>query len=249
MLFADKRALQTSLKLNLMEIREKELNFYTNNCLHIGFLATIFAGFASTALMTHVPKDPKWLHFLYLLFTVAALGLQLASIVSTTLLAMVAPGLALRGPDGSMNQAIDSLIGEYRTAFFQLLCGLFALHLSVISFAWLRFDYFPEAPVTTIAVVAAGVFELRYIRTVFRAFPLPTGQLVTGKFEGMEASLTGADAGLVDAGEINTLSHLVRQEGGGGGWQEKEAEENAAKEAMAAMALRSRSGDPGQIVE
>ena len=247
MLFADKRALQTSLKLNLMEIREKELNFYTNNCLHIGFLATIFAGFASTALMTHVPKDPKWLHFLYLLFTVAALGLQLASIVSTTLLAMV-HGAALRGPDGSMNQAIDSLIGEYRTAFFQLLCGLFALHLCDL-FCLVALRLLPRAPVTTIAVVAAGVFELRYIRTVFRAFPLPTGQLVTGKFEGMEASLTGADAGLVDAGEINTLSHLVRQEGGGGGWQEKEAEENAAKEAMAAMALRSRSGDPGQIVE
>ena len=78
MLFADKRALETDLKLGLLEIREKELNFYTTNCANLAFLASIFAGFASTALMTHVPKEPIMLHFLYLLVTVAALGLQLA---------------------------------------------------------------------------------------------------------------------------------------------------------------------------
>ena len=77
MLFADKRALQTNLKVGLLEIREKELNFYTTNCTHLGFLASIFAGFASTALMTHVPREPKFLHFVYLLTTLCALGLQL----------------------------------------------------------------------------------------------------------------------------------------------------------------------------
>merc|ERR1719305_1262851 len=118
MLFADKRALQTNLKLELLEIREQELNFYTTNCTNLSFLASIFAGFASTALTTHVNKEHVVLHFLYLFTTVIALGLQLVALVSTTLLAMLAPGLALRGPDGSMNVAIDSMIGEYRTAFF-----------------------------------------------------------------------------------------------------------------------------------
>ena len=59
MLFADKRALQTNLKLELLEIREKELNYYSTNCSNLSFLASIFAGFASTALMTHVPKQVR----------------------------------------------------------------------------------------------------------------------------------------------------------------------------------------------
>ena len=63
MLFADKRALQTNLKLDLLEIREKEVKFYTTNCSNLGFLSSVFSGFASAALMTHVPKQPRLLTF------------------------------------------------------------------------------------------------------------------------------------------------------------------------------------------
>ena len=222
MLFADKRALQTNLKVGLLEIREKELNFYTTNCSHLGFLASIFAGFASTALMTHVPRDNKMLHFAYLLTTLCALGLQLAALVSTTLLAMTAPGLALRGPDGSMSVAIDSMIGEYRKAFFQLLLGLFALHLSVICLFWLQMPTW-EAFGLTMCVLAAGVFELRYIRIVFGRFQLPSSAPVTGKFEGTEARQAGAQAGLINRGEINTLSQLINQQSSHTGWQDSVA--------------------------
>ena len=52
MLYADKRALQTDLKVQLLEIREKELNLYTSNTLTIGMQSAFFAGFSSTALMT-----------------------------------------------------------------------------------------------------------------------------------------------------------------------------------------------------
>ena len=211
MLFADKRALETDLKLGLLEIREKELNFYTTNCAHLAFLSSIFAGFASTALMTHVPKEPVILHFLYLLVTVAALGLQLAALVSTTLLSMVGPGLALRGPDGSMHVAIDSMIGEYRTAFFQLLLGLLALHASVATFCWLMLNPI-ESIGMTICVVAALAFELRYVKTVFARFQLPASATVTGKFEGSEAMSAGASAGLRARTEIGTLSKLIQQQ-------------------------------------
>ena len=36
MLFADKRALETNLQVSLLKIREKELQFYTQNCIAIG---------------------------------------------------------------------------------------------------------------------------------------------------------------------------------------------------------------------
>ena len=36
MLYADKRALETNLKVSLLAIREKELNYYAQNCLAVG---------------------------------------------------------------------------------------------------------------------------------------------------------------------------------------------------------------------
>lgn len=218
MLFADKRALQTNLKLGLLEIREKELNFYTNNCMHLGFLASIFAGFASAALTTTVEKEPLVLHAAYLLVTCAALGLQLCALISTTLLAMLAPGLALRGPDGSMNRSIDSMIGEYRNAFFQLLLGLFALHLSCALYVWLSPQISsPQAILLNIAIACALSFELRYIRRIMGDFQLPSTAAVTGKFEGTEARRAGAMSGLKDRREIGTISHLIQQQSAGGG--------------------------------
>lgn len=213
MLFADKRALQTNLKVGLLEIREKELNFYTTNCTHLGFLSSVFAGFASAALMTHVPKTPVMLHAAYLLITCAALGLQLCSLVSTTLLAMVAPGLALRGPDGSMNVAIDSMIGEYRVAFFQLFMGLVALHGSVACYVWLVLSTV-QGLILTACLLLALYVECRYVAWVFRQFQLPSAA-VTGVFEGAEARRAGADAGLRDKGEIAAISNLIAQQGTG----------------------------------
>ncbi len=45
MLFADKQALETNLQVELLRIREKELSYYTNNCLSVGMSAALLAGF------------------------------------------------------------------------------------------------------------------------------------------------------------------------------------------------------------
>lgn len=39
MLFADKRNLETNLQVNLLKIREKELQFYVQNCISSAFHA------------------------------------------------------------------------------------------------------------------------------------------------------------------------------------------------------------------
>ena len=59
MLYADKRALETNLKVELLEIREKELNFYTNNCQNIGTQAAMLAGFAFAGMMQPLPDQPE----------------------------------------------------------------------------------------------------------------------------------------------------------------------------------------------
>ena len=211
MLFADKRALRTNLKVELLEIREKELKFYTTNTLAIGMQAAWFAGFASTALMTSVPKTPLLLHFAYLIFTVASLGLQLGVVVSASLLVMVAPGLALRGPDGSMSVAVDAMIGEYRSAFKRLLLGLVALHGSAICFVWLQLAW-AEAALLTVCILFILYMIIKHIRKLMLRFQLPPDKVVTGKFDGSEASRAGKESGLRDHGEISTISTLIQEE-------------------------------------
>ena len=51
MLHADKEALRTAYKLRLLAIREKELNYFLQNCINIATLAAMLAGFAQSGLI------------------------------------------------------------------------------------------------------------------------------------------------------------------------------------------------------
>jgi len=168
MLFADKRALETNLKVSLLAIREKELNFYvcralqspltqtyridlpltcgdvsrqTTNCLAVGTQSALLAGFAYSGLtQVAFPHDaPYLIKLLYMLATTTAMGFELIAVMNTTLLSMVGPGLALRGPDGSMHPAVDGMMIEYRLAFYAFFSGLVAFHLSAALFGWMMF--------------------------------------------------------------------------------------------------------------
>ena len=160
MLFADKRALETNLKVNLLAIREKELNYYvrsplprtrllrgnslptlpqTQNCLAVGTQAALLAGFAYSGLtQVAIPHERSYiLKLMYLLVTTTAMCFELIAVLNTTLLSMMGPGLALRGPDGSMHPAVDGMMVEYRTAYYSFVLGLIFFHLSAALFSWL----------------------------------------------------------------------------------------------------------------
>ena len=148
MLYADKRALETNLKVNLLAIREKELNYYAQNCLAVGTQAALLAGFAYVSGLAIREKEVAIppahsdyvLKLLYLITTTTAMCLELIAVMSTTLLAMMGPGLALRGPDGSMHPAVDGMMDEYKQAYLNFFLGLIAFHLSAAIFGWLTFS-------------------------------------------------------------------------------------------------------------
>jgi len=245
MLFADKRALRTNLKVELLEIREKELRFYTTNTSSIGIQAAFFAGFASTALMTPVPREPMWLHAAYLIFTIASLGLQLGVVVSASLLVMVAPGLALRGPDGSMNVAVDSMISEYRSAFKRLLVGMIALHFSTICFVWLNLAW-AEALLLTMCILCSLYLIITHIRKLMLRFQLPAEHVVTGKFDGEEARRAGTQSGLKDRTEISTISTLIQEESA---WSARARAMREGKMGLPSELVNPAATAGGEIVE
>jgi hypothetical protein len=223
MLWADKRALETNLKLSLLQIRERELNFYTNNCLAISTQSALLAGFAYAALMPGISLGDAGgvaahvyaVKLMYLTCAVSALGLQLITVVSTTLLSMLGPGLALRGPDGSMHTAVDGMVDEYRNAFYTFLFGMLATLAAGALYCWLMFPAM-EASILTSMILLITWAIVRYIRRLFETFAVPKELLVTGRYEASEMTDAGGAAGVVSRGELNTLSHLIGKGGGGG---------------------------------
>ena len=239
MLFADKRALETNLKVGLLQIREKELNFYTQNCLAVCTQAALLAGFAYSGLtQVSIPEEANfWVRLLYLSVTVMAMCFEIIAVLNTTLLAIVGPGLALRGPDGSMHPAVDGMMAEYKHALSCFKLGLVCFHLSAGLFGWIMFGCAPppaapaappaaaRAPRRTdppthhhaggvalcasLVVLVSLYFLLRYAMRVYQRFRLPTDEVVTGRFEGSE--VLAASKG-DDLNEQQCLSGMISQQ-------------------------------------
>lgn len=239
MLFADKRALETNLKVGLLQIREKELNFYTQNCLAVCTQAALLAGFAYSGLtQVSIPEEANfWVRLLYISVTVMAMCFEIIAVLNTTLLAIVGPGLALRGPDGSMHPAVDGMMAEYKHALSCFKLGLVCFHLSAGLFGWIMFGCAPPpaAPAappaaaraprrtdppthhhaggvalcTSLVVLVSLYFLLRYAMRVYQRFRLPADEVVTGRFEGSE--VLAASKG-DDLNEQQCLSGMISQQ-------------------------------------
>jgi len=184
MLYADKRALETNLQVSLLKIREKELQFYTQNCIAIGTQAALLSGFAYNGIIqVDIPSESSdWLKTCYLCVTTFAMGFELIAVLNSTLCSMLGPGLALRGPDGSMHRAVDGLMLEYRLTFLFFTMGLIAFHVSALLFAWLEFSW-PVALAMTLALLMFIYGMGRYFKRIYNRFALDSDHYITGKFE------------------------------------------------------------------
>ena len=116
---------------------------------------------------------------------------------------MLGPGLALRGPDGSMHRAVDGLMLEYRLTFLFFTMGLIAFHLSALLFAWLEFSW-PVALAMTVALVMFMYGMWRYFKRIYQRFALESDRYITGKFEFGDApnAPTMEDAATGGLGEV-----------------------------------------------
>jgi len=145
MLYADKHALRTRLKVSLLVIRHRELQFYTKNCIAIGTNALFLASFAWWGL-TEPAFDElggDMVQTVYLVITAMIMALELLATVTSTLVAILGPALAIRGPDGAMHTAVDCMVSHYRFTFVCFALGLVFFQLSVISF--MHMQYTPGA--------------------------------------------------------------------------------------------------------
>ena len=130
MILARKLDLQQSLRRALVTIEDKELALHIHNNQRLGLISAMLAIFIFGAFYgRYLPQNSLaekasseyaeiavptselgaghvvLLHA-YMALTAAATILQLLVVVRTTMLCVLAPGLGLRGPEGSMTRAV-----------------------------------------------------------------------------------------------------------------------------------------------
>jgi len=130
----------TKATLLQVDIRQKELNFYTNIYWTWCSFATVTTGFVFDQLTNPVPEEtPFWLESLYLFFTASCLGLNLNLITTTVLFSVWGPGMALRGPNGmqSSHRAINFLREEMDNNYLIFNGGVTCYFASTCTLIWI----------------------------------------------------------------------------------------------------------------
>jgi len=193
MLCAQKQALENSLRQRLVSIRERELEYYTKNCRMLGEVAALVAGFAYSGIRYHylLERQHSWMvqdgdaleEVIFLSILTLCLGTGLQTVLIAMLVAMLGPSLALRGPDGSLHDAVSGM-----QVWNSLMLALFVASLVMLQMGALSFTFgHAQMGVYCRSILSATILltiflTFRYARIVVRKFRLPQANAVSGAF-------------------------------------------------------------------
>lgn len=170
MINADTEQLKTKLKQHALQIKLKEISVFTSN---LGVLSTqsaflvglCYGGMNMAATWgTHHPRACIHETLFYISTSIGA-GLSILTLSICSWCIIFGPGLAIRGPDGSISRAAEGLYSERKYALRFFWAGVFFCLLSGIFLGMLKFNQKASDSIAIIislfAVVAA--LYLKYI--------------------------------------------------------------------------------------
>lgn len=190
MLQADKAHLEAWTRVNLLQIREKELRLYTQNNHNLGFVGTIVAGIAYFGLLYcrenvgWFNASPEWQKAIYGVSIIACLGISLNVCFATTLAVMLGPGTALRTDNNTtFHRAVEGMRIEYENAAAHLILGVHASMLMVVAYAWgaAAPHWLASVLVSAMALAFSGLI-FRQVSVLDKAFPIRSIELTSGAF-------------------------------------------------------------------
>jgi len=98
MISAIKNSTLTDLQVKSLNIREKELNYWSSTFQTMASQSALLAGFCYGGLGLNMPDSvSEWIQFGYLSTTTCGMAFGLLCITIAALCSMLGPGLALRG--------------------------------------------------------------------------------------------------------------------------------------------------------
>ena len=143
MLAADKLLLRSTVKQRAIQLREKELLLFNDNFNAVGTQSAVLAGFAMTSFAEiDLPHNAFYAQKACLhLFVTVSICSNLLCTATTTFVSVWGSGKALRGKDGSMDQAVDGMHAERAFIFSCFGVGLITTLLALMSAAWILMTF------------------------------------------------------------------------------------------------------------
>ena len=214
MLYADKAALENRTKVKLLTIRERELTLYTNNCRTVGTVSALMAGIAYSALiytkMAYFQESHLVQQFLYICGLVTCMCLSLRNVFGTTMLTMLGPGKALRGPDGSMPAAVDGMLDSFESIIKVQHISIYTFMATTVFYSWgAAPPLIVSSVMLTCLTIGLSWTMMMRTRVVNTSFPLLYIPLVSGAFFPKQTK-TAADY----ADEVQAADRELREQTG-----------------------------------
>ena len=188
MLAAEHFALQSRLVQQLASVKQRELcavrtfprhcaaliadhpplrrDFMLTRYQNIGLQSALVGGFAIQTLVSVNPSGPETADPVeYMFFTIGLMTVlcNVHVITCTLFVGNWAPGLALRGPTGSLSRAFDATMGERKHITYAFICGLVMFVVQTVIAVWVEdgingfSPHVSHASVSLVTVVGSGL--------------------------------------------------------------------------------------------
>ena len=171
MLAADRMLLESNMKQRAIQLREKEINLFTENFTAVGTQAAVLAGFTTTCFIEiNIPDNANetitGLLHLSAIFTICA---NIICVSLSTIVSVWGSGKALRGKDGSMDDAVDGMNEERGLIFKAFDLGLAGNLCTVTLASWTLMSPLAAALSTCVIAYAAWIIgtHAQRIKTKF----------------------------------------------------------------------------------
>lgn len=179
MISAERANLEASVKSSSLQIREKELHFFMSNMAVLATQSAFLSGLMFQALTIPDFKGVEEQFvpaFCYYNFSTLGLGFNVLTTLIASLTMIRAPGLAIRGPDGSMMSATTGMYEYRKIAVRTFWVGLVLALLTGLSLAWLKLGTRMPGVATSMTLSILVFLSLinYYGVKIYYSFRLPT---------------------------------------------------------------------------
>ena len=161
MIAADRQELESRLKQLTLQIREKEVTVFTENFAVISTQSAFLTGLGFSGL-TMVPTwarenadddPPLFVQDIFYSLVSISIGFNILTLAISSWCMIFGPGLAIRGPDGSMSRAVAGMYQERKWALRFFWAGLIFIMLSGVALGWLKFQFEVSLLITCIFII------------------------------------------------------------------------------------------------
>ena len=132
-------------------------------------------GFGGLTMVPTWNQGREIVEVVYFTMVSVSIGLNILTLCIASWCMVFGPGLAIRGPDGSMRRAVEGMYAERKWALRFFWTGLLFVTSSGMALGWLKFSQKTAITMTTIFAVFLVIF-FAYIKFVTRPrFRFPKG--------------------------------------------------------------------------